>query len=453
MELLLIIALVVALYARTLRYNYMPDDIVRRDEYLYNVPESLPSHEFIRKVPPLRVRLWLIVNHCCNVAFIYVLFGWKPALVFAVHPVAVNATAWITGNYYAGTTLLVLAAYWCVQTFGWLGAIPAVAFYTAALNSTLTALGVPFFFLVTGTLPGIVLFAPLVMYLRGKRFNAGMKIRKTMRKKNFDKLDYRKLSFMTKVVFEYIGMFILPLRMGLFRIFGENVTRTEKFYKKDCAFNLHFLDSLLACVGLFAVGMYFNPMATLWFFCMIMPHSQFKVYGQSNPCNRYLYLPMIGLSILVSYLPSPLFYMFVGFLIYRTYLYIPAWKNQESLHRNNLTQFPERALSHSDYAQFVLTNNVNIDKQINRINEAAFYIQEAKRITDADGQLFEVYLNYAFFLSSVGNMKGALESTSKAITVGREQGVHGNLEKTLIDQEAFFKNRVEEMEKKEKETK
>ena len=98
MELLLIIALVVALYAKSIRYKYMPDDIVRREEYLYNVPESLPSHEFIRKTPPLRVRLWLIANHCCNVAFIYVLFGWKAALIFAVHPVCVNTSAWVTGD-------------------------------------------------------------------------------------------------------------------------------------------------------------------------------------------------------------------------------------------------------------------------------------------------------------------------------------------------------------------
>jgi len=118
MELLLIIALVVALYAKSIRYKYMPDDAVPRSEYLYNVPETLPAHEFIKKTPPLRVRLWLIANHCCNVAFIHVLFGWKASLLFAVHPVAVNATAWITGNYYAGTTLLVLAAYWCIQTFG-----------------------------------------------------------------------------------------------------------------------------------------------------------------------------------------------------------------------------------------------------------------------------------------------------------------------------------------------
>ena len=450
MELVFIIALVIALYAKSIRYKYMPDDVVPREQYLYNVPETLPPSDFLRKTPPLRVRLWLITNHCLNVAFVGVLFGWKAALLFAVHPVAVNATCWVTGNYYAGTTLLVLAAYWCISSFGWFGTLPAMAFYIAALNSTLTALGVPFFFLLAAVWPGVPLLIPLAVYLRGKRFTAGLKIRKDMRQKNFDKLDLPKLSFMTKIVYEYIGMFFLPLKMGLFRTFGEQVTRTEEFYKRDCAFNSHFIDALFTCLALFAIGLYLNPMAVLWFFCMIAPHSQFKVYGQSNPCNRYLYLPMIGLCILGSYLPLPVFYMFAGFLAYRTYLYIPAWKNMEALHKNNLDQFPERAMSNSDYAQYVLTNCVGIDKQINRVNEAAFYMQEAKRISDGNGKLFEVSLNMAYFLSTVGNFKGALANTTEALTLGREQGVHGKLEETLVNQEKHFINRIKALEEEQK---
>jgi len=448
-ELLLIIALVVALYAKSIRYNYMPDDAVKRENYLYVVPDTLPSHEFCKKIPPLRVRLWLITNHCLNVAFIYALFGWKAALLFAVHPIAVNATCWVTGNYYAGTTLLVLAAFWCIQTFGWFGAIPALAFYTAALNSTLTALGVPLFFLMTMNPVGMTLFIPFILYLRGKRFKAGMKIRREMRQKNFDRLDLHKLSFMTKIVYEYIGMFFLPLKMGLFRTFGEDVSRTKEYYDRDCAFNSHFYDALMACAALFAIGMWFNPMAVLWFFCMIAPHSQFRIYGQSNPCNRYLYLPMIGLCILLAQiLPMPLFYMFVGFLVYRTYLYIPAWKNQETLHRNNLDEFPERSMSHSDYAQYVLTHNVSEDKQMNRVNEATYHMQRAKEMAENDGQHFEIYLNMAFLLSFLGNGKGALNYTRKALELGRQQGVHGRLEEVLVKQIKTFEEKLAEYEKK-----
>ena len=442
MPLLLIIAIVVALYAKSIRYKYMPDDSVRRDEYLYNVPETLPSHEFTKKIPPLRVRLWLITNHCLNVAFIYVLFGWKAALLFAVHPVAVNATCWVTGNYYAGTTLLVLAGYWCISMFGWFGAIPALAFYTAALNSTLTSLGIPFFYLITMNPIGMTLFLPLIMYLRGDRFVKGLVIRKKMRQKNFDKLNYKKLSFMTKVVYEYIGMFFLPLRMALFRSFGEQVTRDEGYYNKDCAFNAHFMDALMACVALFAVGMWLNPMAILWFFCLIAPHSQFKIYGQSNPCNRYLYMPMIGLCILAGYLPLPAFYMFAGFLMYKTYLYIPAWRDQESLHKNNLDEFPERPMSHSDYAQFVLSRVVPENKdQVNRVNEGVFHMQEGHRMcANGHGPMFEIHLNMAFMLSCIGNQEVALEQTRLALSVGRAQGLHGNLEKIIENQVKTFED-------------
>ena len=153
---------------------------------------------------------------------------------------------------------------------------------------------------------------------------------------------------------------------------------------------------------------------------------------------------MIGLSIILAQiLPMPLFYMYIGFLCYKTYLYIPAWKNQEALHRNNLDQFPERAMSHSDYAQYVLTNCVNIDKQVNRINEASFYMQEAKRLADNDGKLFEVYLNMAYLLSYLGNIPVALDFTRKALSLGREQGVHGRLEQVLKEQETNFQNIVD----------
>lgn len=446
MELFWTIALVIALYAKSVRYHYLPDDVVPRGQYLYNVPESLPPAEFCKRIPPLRVRLWCIANHCLNVAFINVLFGWKAALLFAVQPTAVSAVCWITGNYYAGTAILVLAVYWCIQSFGWLGAIPALAFYTAALNSTLTALGLPFFYLVMGNPIGMTLFIPLAIYLRGDRFSKGLVIRKQMRERNFDKIDFYKFSFMTKIVAEYLIMFWMPLKMGLFRTFGENVTRDEKHYKQECAFNVHFFLSLSACLAVLALGLVTSPMAVIWFFTMIAPHSQFKIYGQSNPCDRYLYIPMIGLCIITAMaLPNPLFWMMVGFFAYRSYLYIPAWKNQESLHRNNLDNFPERAMSHSDYAQHVLTTCC--EKNINRINEAGYHIQEARRITDQNGQIFEVYLNMAFYLSCLGNFEGALENTKKALEKGREQGVYGKLEKILEGQIKHFEQMVAEKKK------
>lgn len=444
MPLWIIIAVVIFLYYRTLEYYWLPDDAVKRGEYLYNVPEILPPVDFIRTKPRKRVRVWCITNHCLNVAFIYVLFGWKAAFLFAVHPVAVNSVAWVTGNYYAGTTLLVLAAYWCIQSFGWLGTLPAIAFYTAALNSTITALGFPIFFLMTLNPIGCVMFAPFVRYFMGDRFRRGIQVRKDMRKKPFDRLELKKLSFMTKTVAEYISMFFLPIKMALFRKFGENVTREKRFYDRDCKFNEHFYWSALKIAVLLGVGIWVNWQATLWFFCMIAPHSQFKVYGQSNACNRYLYLPMIGLCVLMALTPSWAYWMFAGFLIYKTHLYIPAWRNQEALHKWNAHEVPNRPMSHGDYGQHLLTTRVQVEgehKDINKLNEGLYHMNTALRMNAGENggdELFEVYLNMAYTMSLVGNIEEAIKLTEKALELGIPQGMSPGLRKRLEEQHVDF---------------
>ena len=443
MELIPILAFVIALYARSIRYKYMSDDRVLREEYLYNVPEVLPPPDFTRRIPPIRVRIWTIANHCINVVWVWQLFGWKAALLFGVHPVAVSQVCWLTGNYYAGTTTLVMAAYWCLQQFGWFGAIGAAAFYTAAINSTLTALGVPLFYLMTLQLPGILLFLPMIKFITGDRFTKGMKIRHRMRHRDFDKVEPKKIFFMTKIVYEYLIMFFAPGRMALFRTFGEGVSRTKKQYDRDCSPNLHFWMAALACGALLLGGLLVNPVALWWFCCNIAPHTQFKVYGQSNPCDRYLYMPMIGLCILVAQVvPDPVLFMFAGFLAYRSHLYIYDWKDTGSLHLGNLRNSPERAMSHSDYGQWVMSHAVGVERDMVRINEASYHIQKALAISEKGDPIFETYVNMAYFLANMGNVQAALEMTKKAISVGGEQGCNTMLEDTLVKQVTYFEGLI-----------
>jgi hypothetical protein len=248
---------------------------------------------------------------------------------------------------------------------------------------------------------------------------------------------------MTKIVGEYISMFFLPFKMALFRKFGEIVTRTKAHYDRDCRVNEHFWWSLLKCAALFIIGIMVDWKATMWFFCLIAPHSQFKVYGQSNACNRYLYLPMVGLCILAAGSPSWAYTTMLGFLIYKTYLYIPAWRNQEALHRWSTLEVPNRAMSHGDYAQHLLTTRVVVDtpdKDINKINEGLYHMNLAMKINEADKgyELFEVYLNMAYTMSLVGNIPEAIKLTDRALELGKEQGMSELLETRLKDQKFDF---------------
>ena len=438
--LLVILSLIILLYTRSLNYNWMPDDAVPRDRYLYDVPDIFPSYNFLRQKPHKRVRIWCIANHCINTSFIYVLFGWKASLIFAVHPVAVEMTCWITGNYYAGTTTLILAAYLCIQQFGIYGVIPAIIFYMAALYSTITALGFPIFYLMTGNAIGLSMFIPFIQYFCSSRFKKGMKIRKESKSRDFDKLEFKKLFFMTKIVGEYIKIFFLPLKMGLFRPFGEDVIREKKFYDRDCRLDMVFWISLAICLTVFIIGVHVNLLATMWFFTMIAPHSQFKVYGQSSPCDRYLYLPMIGLCILVSYLPNPIFFTLIGVYIYKTYSYIPAWKNLESLYKHQTVEFPNRTLSHADYSQYLITEYTSQNSPIidaNRINEALYHTNIALKQSkdNPDFERYEIYSNSVCVMLAIQNIDDAIKFTRKAIDIGKNQVNSTYLIKIFEEQE------------------
>ena len=145
MALLLICALVVLLYWRTLTYNYIIDDNVKRNGYMYEVPEKGASVTHFQGKPSKFYRLFMIGMHCVNVSVIYLLWGWAPALLFAVHPIGVWGTAWVTGNYYATTAYFCLIAFYAMSTLpNVYGAVIGMTLFTAALNSTICGLTFPF---------------------------------------------------------------------------------------------------------------------------------------------------------------------------------------------------------------------------------------------------------------------------------------------------------------------
>ena len=286
-----------------------------------------------------------------------------------------------------------------------------------------------------------------------------MTIRKNMRGQPFDKIEPRKFAHMTKIVAEYVIMFFLPLKMSLFREYGEYTCRSLAHYERDCTFNKHFWKSFAICGALLLGGLVLNWKATLWFFVFLAPQSQFKCYGQGNATNRYLYLPMIGLAILMTSLPMPLYFAAVGILVYRTWLYTPAWKDIGSVHLNCLENFPERAMSWGDYAQYVICTYVLRDekdpiKDMNRLNQAGYLTTEALKRNvahDRKYEIYEVYVNAALYFINIRQPYPALKFTEDAIRSGKEQGMGDIMAKNLDDQHKAFSKIISDIKKKEKE--
>lgn len=233
MALALILALVVILYIRTINYNYVIDDNVKRNGYMYEVPSEGPPPDFWMQRPSKFYRLFMIGMHCVNVSIVYLLWGWAPALLYAVHPLCVWGTAWVTGNYYATTAYFCLIAYYILSVMpNIFTAALALALYTAALNSTICALTFPFVCVAVGLPFGWTLFFPLIMYLRGHRFNTGIRIRLDFNKgKRVDaSFTWRRLILMTKVVARYIHTAFIPEKLGFFRQFGRRLHDDQSRY-------------------------------------------------------------------------------------------------------------------------------------------------------------------------------------------------------------------------------
>src|SRR3990167_8180993 len=118
-----------------------------------------------------------------------------------------------------------------------IGSVVGNIFFTAALGSTITCIGIPFVFLFTGTLWGLSFSWPLVFYLFGKRFRTGFAIRDSGKK---DKVTYKKLAVMVKVTAYYIYLSLFPTKLAFFREFGFDFQRKPKVQKELESFNKNF---------------------------------------------------------------------------------------------------------------------------------------------------------------------------------------------------------------------
>lgn len=416
MALLLILALVVLLYIRTLDYKYVIDDNVKRQGYMYEIPLQAPAPDFFNTKPTRIYRLFLIAMHCANVAIIYFIWGWAPALIFAVHPLGVWGTAWVTGNYYATTAFFTLIAFYIMHTFPnvW-GALAAMPFYVAALNSTVCAINFPFLFLFIGNPWGLLMGLPLIKYLKGKKFNTGMKIRNGFVSGKAVPREFKinRLILMTKVVARYTYTAIFPDRLGLFGGWGNELMDNPDKYKKMHSADKDFFQAagLIALVA--GIGLFIHPVGTFWFFVIIAVHSQFNVMGQFY-AERYLYLPVIGLCVVAGTFlaghPIALTAI-VTALVIRTHFFIPTWKNMETVWRNDIDTYPEFGEVYSNMAQYHM-NRKPIPAW--RINEIGFMLFKAESM---EPNSWKIHMNIACFFAITQEWNMCLRYTENCIDI------------------------------------
>jgi hypothetical protein len=311
-------------------------------------------------------------------------------------------------------------------------------FMTAAMNSTITAISIPF--AVAICVPwGWTWLWPLVMFIKGKRFTFGYNLRKERAYKvngNVYNFNARRLVVMVKVVAFYLCLALFPYKMGFFRKFGDcYIRRDAKEIKKIESMNGMFFGSVCVCLLFFILGMFINPFATLLFFIGIGAFSQFKFLGQFV-AERYLYIPAISVcviagSILTDY--PVILSAVVTALSYRTLQYIPMWENMEKLYANDVKMEPKFNMAWSNHAQYLLT-----DRSVEHINTAYVELLRAEKLGP---ECFEVYANLAVCFINMQQFKLALNYTEKAIPLAKGK-VNDVVWSTLLKQRDFLNRKV-----------
>lgn len=421
MTLVSIIFIVFILYIRTLNYRYVIDDIVKRNGYLYEVPDCPPPVDFFNTKPSWYYRIFMISMHVVNVAIIYMLWGWGPALIFAVHPQAVWGVAWVTGNYYATAAYFTLIAYFLAHQFpNILGVIVALPIFAAALNSTVCPINFPFLATVILWPWGIAFFWPLIAFLTGKRFKTGIKIRysyKENKKQVDERFTIKRLILMTKVIARYTYDSIAPIRLGFFGPMGQHILDDKDIYNKYHSLDKDFWLSFLIIGSVFILGIFVNWEAILWFFMLIAIHSQFNITGQFY-AQRYLYLPIIGLCVIAGQLLQPypiLLTIVVTYLVIRTNEFIPAWKHINDLYLNDIKNYSDSPQVYNNYAQWLMSTGNLKNHQVNELAMSLFKAEEIatnKKIKD-----FAIPMNIAAFFATVGNWGEAYTYTIKSMSI------------------------------------
>lgn len=425
MPLIWIWIIVFALYLRTLKYHYVIDDSVKRSGYMYEVPLMAPDFKFFFTRPAVAYRLFMITMHCVNVSIIYMIWGWAPALLFAVHPIGAIGTAWVTGNYYATATYFTLIAFYFIHTFdSWWASLIAAPIFLSALYSTVCPITFPFVFLFGSSKWGLVMFVVLAYFFTTKKWKVGIGIRKGITNQKFvsTKFHASRLILMTKVVARYIFNALIPIRMGFFDNFGHRLRDRKGVYEKICSPNLNFFSCLSLCLLVLFIGIKVNMLAIFWFFSFAMLHSQWNLTGQFFAL-RYLYLAMIGLCVVVGTIiqPYPVIVAIVAtLLIVKTYSFLPAWKCQENMWKNDIEAYPYSGQVYNNYAQYILSiSSDGKDKSIpeikpHHLNLAAYLLFKSDEI---EPDSWEINMNIACFFARVGDIKECLKRTDKAISI------------------------------------
>lgn len=198
----------------------------------------------------------------------------------------------------------------------------------------------------------------------------------------------------------------------------------------------------LACVSFLAIlKVKRHPwfiVGWLWYMGTLVPVIGLVVIGPHAMADRYTYIPLIGMFIIVSWVVPELVphwrfrykSLFILALSSLSILSVSTW-SQVKIWKNSITLF-EHTLDVTD-KNFLVHNNIGVAlAEMDRTSEAIIHYSEAVRISP---EYTEAYSNLGIALNSIGRLDEAIEYYYKALQRNPDfVEAHYNLAITLAAQ-------------------
>lgn len=222
---------------------------------------------------------------------------------------------------------------------------------------------------------------------------------------------HERIGYAGYALVQYIYKFLVPLNLSVIYPYPQH---------KMLSLSVGYAAIIVLVVVFYRLYKSKHPYITcglLFFIFNLLLVLQFIPYGETLTADRYMYLPIIGVSLAVVSIPgikdqylktAGFVLLFVlGFLSFRR---TDVWKNSTSLYNDILKTYPNSAEALASLgAEYML--NRNYDQALVYLNKA---VQENNRHVKA-------YYNRGLVYAQLNRMQDAIADFSKAIEIANYQ--------------------------------
>jgi hypothetical protein len=328
-KIIIILALNVLFYARTLRYNYVSDDIP-----VHRNPPAFRNkwHKMFLWVigamkinPPLDHLLTLSIHALIGV-FIYLAFGannisFLAALLFSFNPVNTQGSIWISGRGYTLPTLLLLIS--ITMPFLAIFSLLACSWFTVGFLAPIALIG--------SNKAYLLLLMPVVWYIHSRKFKQAVLTKVEQETFTEDETFHpRKLILAIKTVGFYFTLALIPFRISFYHPFLQSCAGNTIMKKRAYSLCKFFWIGLIAILGWVIYSITNWNMISwgmFWFFVCIAPFSNLRRVNQEIS-ERFVYLANAGLMLalagVVIHYPMAIM-LFLTMYLVRTWFIMPMY--------------------------------------------------------------------------------------------------------------------------------